>query len=210
VSAGNGRANAGNAPWSSAAGVVMLVMDVDGVLTDGSILIDDHGRETKRFNVRDGAGLRAWAALGFHAAVITGRAGAALQHRMAELGIADVVQGSKAKGPAIEALCARRGVDLAHVAYVGDDWPDLGALRVVGYPMAVGDADNLVKSAAAFVTGAPGGRGAVRQAVEHLLEAKGLTHRAAELLAGTPACTAPAGTPTARVPTPTATRPQQG
>lgn len=172
--------------FAKPADITMLVMDVDGVLTDGSILIDDHGHETKRFNVRDGAGLRAWTALGFSAAVITGRAGAALQHRMAELGIADVVQGSKAKGAAIEALCARRGVDLAHVAYLGDDWPDLAAMRVVGYPIAVGDADNLVTAVAAFVTPAPGGRGAVRQAVEHLLEAKGLVQRAAELLAGNP------------------------
>lgn len=162
----------------------MLVMDVDGVLTDGSILIDDHGHETKRFNVRDGAGLRAWTGLGFPAAVITGRAGAALQHRMAELGIAEVVQGSKTKGAAIEALCLRTGVDLARVAYLGDDWPDLAAMRVVGYPIAVADADNLVLSAAAYVTSAPGGRGAVRQAIEHLLEAKGLIQRAADLLAG--------------------------
>jgi 3-deoxy-D-manno-octulosonate 8-phosphate phosphatase (KDO 8-P phosphatase) len=174
----------------------MLVMDVDGVMTDGSILLDDHGRETKRFNVRDGAGLRAWTGLGFTAAVITGRAGTALQHRMAELGIADVIQGSRTKGAALAALCAHRGVNLAHVAYLGDDWPDLAAMRLVGYPIAVGDADNFVKSAAAHVTAAPGGRGAVREAIEHLLGAKGLTERAAELLAGGPGPTAaPASRP---------------
>jgi 3-deoxy-D-manno-octulosonate 8-phosphate phosphatase (KDO 8-P phosphatase) len=158
--------------------VELLILDVDGVLTDGSILIDDDGRETKRFNIRDGVALRAWTRLGFKVAVITGRGGAALRHRMAELGIAEVVQGSQDKGAALVELAGRLGVALDRAACLGDDWPDLPVMRRVGYPMAVGDADSRVRAAAAFVTSRAGGRGAVREAVEHLLAARGLLERA--------------------------------
>lgn len=161
--------------------VELLVLDVDGVLTDGSILLDDDGRETKRFNIRDGLGLRVWMRLGFKAAVITGRTGGAVKHRMAELGIEDVVQGSQRKGEALAGLAVRTGVGLDRIACIGDDWPDLAVMRRVGYPMAVADADPRVRAAAVYVTKSPGGRGAVREAVEHLLDAKGLMDRALAL-----------------------------
>jgi 3-deoxy-D-manno-octulosonate 8-phosphate phosphatase (KDO 8-P phosphatase) len=158
--------------------IVVLALDVDGVLTDGSILLDDHGTETKRFNVRDGFGLRLWGKLGFRAAVITGRSGAALQHRAIELGLSDIVQGCQNKSEALDALVARTGVGAEQIAFLGDDWPDLPILRRVGYPMAVADADEEVRRLAAYVTTRPGGRGAVREAVMHLIGSKGLMEKA--------------------------------
>ncbi len=161
--------------------ITLLALDVDGVLTDGSVFLTDAGSEIKRFNIRDGTGLRVWQRLGFRAAVVTGRAGRALQHRCAELGIADVIQGSHDKASALDALIARTGIDAAHIAFLADDWPDLPILRRVGYPMAVADADPRVKALAAFITTRPGGRGAVREAIEHLLTARGMLDRAAAL-----------------------------
>jgi 3-deoxy-D-manno-octulosonate 8-phosphate phosphatase (KDO 8-P phosphatase) len=158
--------------------IVLLALDVDGVLTDGSILLDDNGTETKRFNVRDGFGLRLWEKLGFRSAVITGRTGAALQHRAIELGLSDIIQGSQNKAESLDALVARTGAPPEQIAFLGDDWPDLPILRRVGYPMAVADADDEVRKLAAYVTARPGGRGAVREAVMHLIGSKGLMEKA--------------------------------
>lgn len=178
---------------SVAAGILLLVLDVDGVLTDGSIYLDDQGHETKRFNIRDGLGLRVWMRLGLKAAIITGRCGAAVQHRMAELGIGEVVQGSQKKGEALRELCARTGIPLEHTACLADDWPDLPMMRLVGYPMAVADADQHVREAARFSTKAIGGHGAAREAIEHLLAAKGLLDRALALYEEGPAASPNAG-----------------
>jgi 3-deoxy-D-manno-octulosonate 8-phosphate phosphatase (KDO 8-P phosphatase) len=158
--------------------IVLLALDVDGVLTDGSILLDDNATETKRFNVRDGFGLRLWGKLGFRSAVITGRTGAALQHRAIELGLSDIIQGSQNKAASLDALVARTGVPPEQIAFLGDDWPDLPILRRVGYPMAVADADEEVRKLAAYVSSRPGGRGAVREAVMHLIGSKGLMEKA--------------------------------
>lgn len=170
-----------NVPAALLASIDLLVMDVDGVLTDGSILLDDEGRETKRFSVRDGMGITAWQRVGFHAAVVTRRSragggtGGAVQHRMRELGIPPehVIQGSRDKAAAIDDLANITGISPQRMAFVGDDWPDLAALRKVALPVAVGDADPYVKSAAKLVLSKPGGRGAVRELVEMLLTAKG-------------------------------------
>ena len=156
----------------------LLVLDVDGVLTDGSIHIDDHGHETKVFNVRDGFGMRLWQSLGFELAVITGRTGRVVQHRMAELGVKHLVQGADDKAGALAGIIEATGIPAREAACIGDDWPDIPLLNLVGYPMAVADADPRVKEVAAFVTEAPGGRGAVREAVEHLIRAKGLMDKA--------------------------------
>ncbi len=154
--------------------IEMLVMDVDGVLTDGSIFLNDDGVEFKRFNVRDGLGLRVWQNAGLKSAIITGRTGRVVQHRAAELRIGEVVQGSGDKWASLEPMLRRLGVPPERVAYVGDDLPDLSAMSRVGYPIAVGDADERVVRCAAHVTRAAGGRGAVREAIEHILSAKGV------------------------------------
>lgn len=169
---------------AAAAGVVLLGLDVDGVLTDGSIMLDDQGRELKRFCAPDGVGLRTWTRLGLKAAVITGRGGTALLHRLSSLGVPEVIQSSKDKAAALEQLCRRTGVKPEHMAFLGDDWPDLPVLARVGYPMAVANAAREVKAAARFVTAAPGGHGAVREAIEHLLIAKGMLDQALALHRG--------------------------
>lgn len=178
---------------ANASGVRFLVLDVDGVLTDGSIMLDDQGVETKRFNVRDGQGITAWIRLGHEVAIITKRGGPALMHRCRELGITRVVQGWGQKagpgstvGPmnklaALRQLSEETQVKLEEISYVGDDWPDIAPMQACGLPIAVADADRHVKQAAAVVTGARGGCGAVREAIEHILHAQGELERVIEL-----------------------------
>ena len=152
-----------------AASVRLLCLDVDGVLTDGTVALDDLGHETKRFNAKDGLGISLWRRLGGEVAVITGRAGLAVRHRLEELGVRHLYSGSHDKLQDLRAAASACGVPLEAVAFVGDDLPDLPAMRACGYPVAVHDAAAEVRAAAAFVTTAPGGRGAVRETVEHLL-----------------------------------------
>lgn len=152
--------------------VKLLCLDVDGVLTDGSIAIDDHGVETKRFHVRDGFGLSMWQRMGYHAAIVTGRSGMAVKHRADELGITHVYQGVKDKKDVFRALLATLKLPASAAAFLGDDLPDLPVMRLAGYPMAVADAVAEVRAAAHFVTVRPGGHGAVREAIEHLLRAQ--------------------------------------
>lgn len=146
---------------------------MDGVLTDGGIAIDDAGHEQKRFHVRDGAALRMWAKLGLETAVITGRDGMALRHRLRELGVRHVISGSKHKGTAFEGLLRDLGMQADEAAMIGDDLPDLPILRRCGLPIAVRDASPEVLEVVRFVTERPGGSGAVREAVEHILKGQG-------------------------------------
>jgi len=159
---------------AAAARVDLLVLDVDGVLTDGSIYLDDLGREIKRFHVRDGFGIKLWCRLGFRVAIITGRRGRALTHRARELGITHLIQGAEAKWPALQRLLAKMHLSPDRVACIADDWPELPVMRRIGFPIAVADADARVRAAAAWVTRRPGGHGAVREAIDHLIHAKGL------------------------------------
>jgi 3-deoxy-D-manno-octulosonate 8-phosphate phosphatase (KDO 8-P phosphatase) len=161
--------------------VELLVLDVDGVLTDGSITLDHEGRELKRFNASDGLGMRAWTRVGLHLAIITGRTSGAVLHRAADLGVAHVIQGSKDKGAALDELVRVSRVDPSRMAFLGDDWPDVAPMRRVAYPMAVMNAHERVKARAAYVTERAGGHGAVREAIEHLLRARGLMDRALDL-----------------------------
>ncbi|MBX9736790.1 MAG: HAD hydrolase family protein [Phycisphaerales bacterium] len=161
--------------------ITLLALDVDGVLTDGTINIDADGHEFKSYNVRDGFALRLWEKMGLSAAIITGRTSQSVLHRMADLRVPHVIQGSRDKGDSLGELCRVARVNPDQVAFLGDDWPDLSVMRRVGYPMAVGDASEPVKRLARFTTKLPGGRGAVREAVEHLLEAKGLLDKALAL-----------------------------
>ena len=165
----------------AAAGVELLCLDVDGVMTDGSIRLDDHGVETKRYFVRDGTGLKLWSRLGYRVALVTGRTGESLRHRARELGIEHVVQGSRDKAASLEALLGRLSLPASKTAVLGDDLPDLPMMRMAGYVMAVADAAPEVIAAADYVTGAAGGHGAVREAVEHLLKARHRWQEAVDL-----------------------------
>jgi 3-deoxy-D-manno-octulosonate 8-phosphate phosphatase (KDO 8-P phosphatase) len=158
-----------NAP---AANIELLCLDVDGVMTDGGIRLDDNAVETKRFHVRDGTGIKLWMKLGYHVAIITGRTGQVVGHRARELGITHVIQGTRDKAASLEQLLGELSLPAQRAAVMADDLPDLPMMRRAGYAVAVADAVEEVRAEAAFVTTRPGGAGAVREAVEHLLKAK--------------------------------------
>ena len=151
----------------------LLVLDVDGVLTDGSISLDGRGVESKRFHVRDGLGIKAAQMAGIAVAVLSARSSEAVTLRMRDLGVELVSQGSADKGQTLHELARTVGVSLGEVAFMGDDLQDLPAMRACGYAMAVDDAAAEVRQAADYVTTRPGGQGAVREAVEHLLKVRG-------------------------------------
>lgn len=160
--------------------VRLLVLDVDGVLTDGGITVHADGSETKTFNVRDGHGIKLLQRAGIEVAIISGRRSAPTDRRAAELGITLVHQGAIDKALAFDALLAARGVDPAEVAYVGDDVVDLPVLRRVGLALAVADGVDDLAPYVHYRTRTVGGRGAVRETAELLLRAQG---RWAETLA---------------------------
>jgi len=155
------------------AGIELLVLDVDGVLTDGSIVYTDDGVEIKQFHVRDGSGLKLWELLGKHAAVITGRNSRVVDIRAAEVGIGHVYQGAAEKVPSFENLLAKTGLQPEQVCYVGDDVPDLPLLHRSGLAVAVADACPDVRAEVHYITQAPGGRGAVREVIELVLRCQG-------------------------------------
>ena len=157
----------------SPADVRLIVFDVDGVLTDGVVVYTEGGGEAKHFHIKDGLGIVAALRAGLGVAVITSRESRLVERRMHELGVSELMQGCKDKAAEVGALAERVGVPLGAVAYVGDDLVDLGAMRRVGYPIAVADAAAEVRDAAAWVTTLPGGRGAGREAIEHVLGAQG-------------------------------------
>jgi 3-deoxy-D-manno-octulosonate 8-phosphate phosphatase (KDO 8-P phosphatase) len=156
-----------------AARIKLVIFDVDGVLTDGSLYLADDGQEIKAFNSRDGHGMRMLQDGGVMIGVITGRTSRVVRHRMESLGIEHVYQGRREKLPAYEALIAELGLGDAEVAYVGDDVVDLPVMRRVGLAIAVQDAHPLVKKHAHWQTPTAGGRGAARDVCELLLEAHG-------------------------------------
>lgn len=151
--------------------VSLLLLDVDGVLTDGRIIYDDAGVETKRFHVQDGFGLRLLQDAGIAVGIVTGRSGAALHHRCRDLGIDLVLEGVSDKAAALEAIRDRQGHPLEEMAFAGDDWPDLPAMARAGVALAVPDAAPEVRERADGVTDRPGGRGAVREMCEAILRA---------------------------------------
>ncbi len=152
--------------------VRLLVLDVDGVLTDGRLYLSAEGEELKVFHVRDGYGLVAVQQSGVTVAIISGRDCAAVTRRAAELGIAHVMQGVSDKAAALEKLMGSLGVDKHEVACVGDDTPDIAMLRKAGLPIAVADAHPGVISETVWSTTSVGGRGAVREICDLLLSAK--------------------------------------
>ena len=153
--------------------VEVLLLDVDGVLTDGSIVYTDRGEELKRFHVRDGSGLKLWRLAGNRAAIVSGRSSPAVERRAKELGVAPVLQGRDDKLAALVELLATLNVTADRVCAIGDDLPDLPVLRQVGVAVAVSDACPELRAAADYVTQIPGGHGAVREAIEWLLRLQG-------------------------------------
>ncbi len=152
--------------------VTLLVTDVDGVLTDGGIIMDHMGNELKQFNVRDGHGMKLLLRYGINVALLTGRESHAVSFRARDLGIEEVYQGIKNKGSFMAEYLARRNLQAENVAYVGDDVVDVPVFSLVGFSVAVADASYEVRAAADYVTAERGGRGAIREICDLILKAK--------------------------------------
>jgi len=154
--------------------IKLLLLDVDGVLTNGQIVYGNGNLETKSFNVKDGLGLRLLQSAGIKVGIVTGRTSEALLHRCMDLGITMIYDGVKAKGDLLDPILSASGFLAHEVAFIGDDLPDIPLLKKVGVSIAVADAHDLVKKTADMVTIKKGGAGAVREVCEQILEAKGL------------------------------------
>lgn len=154
--------------------IQLLLLDVDGVLTDGGIIYDAAGGEIKRFCVKDGLGIRLLMAAGLRVGIITGRRSPALTHRLNNLGIDLVFDGTLDKAAALKSIIEQLGLEPPQISFVGDDLPDLPIMKRVGLAVAVSDAAVEVKQAAHFITTARGGDGAVREVCELILKARGL------------------------------------
>ena len=152
--------------------IEVILADVDGVLTDGSIIFNNEGVEIKRFHIRDGLGIKLWQQAGGKFGLITGRNSHIVNVRAAELGIDIVRQGTEQKLPAVKEILSQLNLKPEQAAYIGDDLPDLAALRYVGLGAAPADACVDVRQAADFVTAVPGGHGAVRELIELILRAQ--------------------------------------
>jgi len=150
--------------------IELLVLDVDGVLTDGRVILHSDGGESKAFNILDGHGIRMWQRAGLKIALLSGRFSQATMRRAQELEIRHVVQDCHFKLPALKQLLADLGLTPEQTAYVGDDLMDLPILRYVGFGVAVASAVEEVKEYAAYVTSRRGGEGAVREVIEHILK----------------------------------------
>lgn len=159
---------------AGAADIRLAVFDVDGVLTDGGLLLGPGGQEFKVFHVHDGLGLVLLREAGFQVAVISSRRSAVVAERMSALGIEHVFQGESDKRAVLRELLRRLGVTPAQTAYVGDDLVDLAPMAEVGLPIAVADAHPAVRERARWVTQKAGGQGAAREVCEMLLAAQGL------------------------------------
>lgn len=151
----------------------LLLLDVDGVLSDGGIVYDSEGRELKRFHIHDGLGIKLLQQHGIQVGIITGRVSPMVERRAKELGIELLIQGREDKASAMREAMAQLSLTLNAVAYMGDDLPDLAAIAQAGLGIAPANAVNIVRQHADFVTTASGGHGAVREAAEFILAAQG-------------------------------------
>lgn len=154
-------------------GIKLLILDVDGVMTDGRIIIDDSGLESKHFDVKDGHGLKILMRYGIDVVLLTGRKSRVVDHRAADLGIKEVHQGIWDKREVFDEILKRRKLSPEETAYVGDDVVDIPLLKRVGFGVAVADACPEATGVADYVTEHPGGRGAVREVCEVILKAQG-------------------------------------
>ena len=158
--------------------VRLMVFDVDGVLTDGSLWYGPAGEELKRFHAFDGHGLKMLAASGVACALLSGRRSAAVAVRAAELGIADVLQGIEEKRGAFEALLKTKGLSMQDAGFMGDELVDLPVLTRCGFAAAPAEAPEAVRRRAHYVAAAPAGRGAAREVCEVIMRAQGTLERA--------------------------------
>ena len=159
---------------SIAKNIKLLILDVDGVLTDGSITLDNKGNEYKSFHVRDGHGIKMLQRGGLQVAIITGRNSKVVERRAKELGITEIFQKCFNKKIAYEKLVRKYRFSDENVAYIGDDIVDIPIMTIVGLPVAVADADELTKKYAVMITKRKGGRGAVREITDLILKSKGI------------------------------------
>jgi 3-deoxy-D-manno-octulosonate 8-phosphate phosphatase (KDO 8-P phosphatase) len=157
---------------TSLAAIELLILDVDGVLTDGRLYFGARGEALKVFHVRDGHGIKLLMHAGVHVAAMSGRRSAAVDARMRELGVATLVQGCRDKVAALQRIAKRIGVPVRHSACIVDDTPDLPLMSAVGFAAAVADAHPLVLAAAHWVARSGGGRGAVRELCDAVLRAR--------------------------------------
>ena len=154
--------------------IELVIFDIDGVMTDGGLFFDNHGGEYKAFHSLDGHGLRMLQECGVRVAVITGRKSELVKHRMNDLGVTLIYQGYRDKKPAFAALLEEVGLEKDQITYVGDDVVDLPIMTQLNFAIAVQNAHPFVKQHAHWITGRSGGRGAVRDVCEFILESKGL------------------------------------
>jgi 3-deoxy-D-manno-octulosonate 8-phosphate phosphatase (KDO 8-P phosphatase) len=161
-----------------------LVLDVDGVLTDGRLYFDNQGNEMKAFCTRDGLGIRALQRCGIRVALITGRQSQIVANRAANLGIEHVYQGRNDKLNALHELLAATGLEAPELCYAGDDWVDIPVLDRVGLAVTVADADAVVKGHVHWITSCSGGHGAVREICDLILAAQGLDQQVLDEILG--------------------------
>ena len=154
--------------------IELVIFDIDGVMTDGSLFFDNNGDEYKAFNSLDGHGLRMLQECGVRVAVITGRKSELVKHRMSDLGVTLLYQGYRDKIPAFDSLLKEVNLEKNQITYVGDDVVDLPVMSQLEFTIAVQNAHPFVKKHAQWATERYGGRGAVREICEFILDAKGL------------------------------------
>jgi 3-deoxy-D-manno-octulosonate 8-phosphate phosphatase (KDO 8-P phosphatase) len=155
-----------------AARIKLLILDVDGVMTDGQIILNAHGEDIKCFNVKDGQGLRLLMKAGVDVAIVTGRKSKSVEHRAAELGISELHQGIDDKESVFADMLERKRLKSNQVCCIGDDLPDIPLINRVGLSIAVADAVPEVRDAASHVTERGGGKGAVREVCELILKSQ--------------------------------------
>jgi YrbI family 3-deoxy-D-manno-octulosonate 8-phosphate phosphatase len=153
--------------------VELILSDVDGVMTDGGVVFDNQSIETKVFHIRDGLGIKLWRRAGYRFGMVTGRSSHIVRMRAAELDVDMLRQGVEDKLAVAEQIVAEARLSPQQVCYIGDDLPDLPAMRYVGFAAAVADGSEEVRRGAHYVTTTPGGRGAVRETIELILKAQG-------------------------------------
>ena len=154
--------------------IKLLAFDCDGVLTDGGITYDENGVEYKTFNCKDGHGLVRMSKSGFITAIITARNNGTVKHRAENLRITELRQGQKFKVPALEEIMAKYDLSYEHVAYMGDDIPDICVLEKVGLACCPKDAVEEVKAICGFISSVDGGRGAARELCDFILDSQGI------------------------------------